>query len=420
MTDETNPIDEGEGSEAPLTTDEGFPEDEAKPRAPKQERRPPWARWGIAAGVSTLAVVGLFAWLRGGDAETELPVTKADVPHVEGKAIVFSKSFRDRAGIETEAVRLSPLVPRLKVVGTVGFDPAHVAAVGTRIPGLVRSLAKVEGENVKKGDVLAEIESAELGTAQAGVAVAHAHRKAASINEKRERELAERGLSTAREHEVATATHEEQRALLEAARQRVLAMSGSPGGAFGVYMLRAPLAGTVVERHIFAGQSVDAHLVAFRVANLDHLWVELAVFESNLEAIRKDDPVEIRRVGAPADPIPGRVAYVGEVVDPGTRTAEIRVAVSNTEHKLRPGQSVTAIIQASGPSRTMLTVPMTAVTYIDGRPTVFLAESPDRVVPTAIELGPDDGTNQGVLAGLSAGQLVVSRGVFALKSELYR
>ncbi|MDI1443548.1 efflux RND transporter periplasmic adaptor subunit [Polyangium sp. 6x1] len=416
MTDETNPIDEGPSG--PRTTDEGLAEEETPPRAPPREPRPRWARWGVAAGLSALTAAGLFVLLRGGGAETDVPVTKADVPHVEGKAIVFSKSFRDRAGVETEPVRLAPLVPRLKVVGTVDFDPAHVAAVGTRIPGLVRSLAKVEGDRVKTGDVLAEIESAELGEAQAGVAVASAHRKAASINEKRERELAERGLSTAREHEVATATHEEQRALFEAARQRVVAMSGAPGSAFGVYMLRAPLEGTVVERHIFAGQSVDAHLVAFRVANLDHLWVDLSVFESSLDAIHKDDPVEITRVGG--EPIPGRIAHVGEVVDPVTRTAEVRIAVSNKERKLRPGQSVTAIIQASGPSRTMLTVPMTAVTYIDGRPTVFLAESADRVVPTTIELGPNDGTNQGVTSGLSEGQLVVSRGVFALKSELYR
>ncbi|MDI1436496.1 efflux RND transporter periplasmic adaptor subunit [Polyangium sorediatum] len=418
MTNETKPNDED--AETPLSADEGLPErDTQPPRASTEPPRPRWARWGIAAGLSALAAAGMLVWLRGGDGEADVPVTKADVPHVEGKAIVFSKAFGERAGIETEPVRLSPLVPRIKVVGTVDFDPAHVAAVGTRIPGLVRSLVKVEGESVKKGDVLAEIESAELGTAQASVAVAHAHRKAASINEKRERELAERGLSTAREHEVATATHEEQRAVLEAARQRVHAMSGSPGSPFGVYMLRAPLEGTVVERHIFAGQSVDAHLVAFRVANLDHLWVDLSVFESNVDAIHKDDPVEISRVVG-GEPIPGRVAHVGDVVDPVTRTAEVRVAVSNQERKLRPGQSVTAIIQATGPSRTMLTVPITAVTYIDGRPTVFLAESPDRVVPTTIELGPNDGTHQGVTAGLSEGQLVVSRGVFALKSELYR
>ncbi|UQA58798.1 efflux RND transporter periplasmic adaptor subunit [Polyangium aurulentum] len=418
MTDASIKLEDGSdstpGEEEILALEEG--------RAPgaEQARRPRWTRWAIGAGAAAVAIVVTGLALRGrGDAE-DVPVIKADVPHVVGKAIVFSRAFGERAGLKLEPVRSAPLVPRLRVVGTVDFDPAHVAAVGTRIPGLVRSLHKLEGERVKKGDALAEIESAELGEAQASVAVASAHRKAAALNEKRERELAERGLTTAREHEVATATHEEQRVMLGAARQRVAAMSGSPAGPFGVYMLRAPLDGTVVERHIFAGQSVDAHVVAFRVADLDHLWVDLAVFESNLDAIRKGDPVELTRAGAEAEPIPGRVAHVGEVVDPATRTAHVRVAVSNEKRLLRPGQSVTAIIGATGPARTMLTVPMTAVTYIDGQPTVFLAEGPDRVVPTPIELGPSDGTSQGVVSGLSEGQLIVSQGVFALKSELYR
>ena len=68
-------------------------------------------------------------------------------------------------------------------------------------------------------------------------------------------------------------------------------MTGGTSASLGTVLLRSPLEGTVVERHVHAGQSVDSHLVAFRVANLDHLWVDLQVFESNLEAIRKGDPV---------------------------------------------------------------------------------------------------------------------------------
>lgn len=315
---------------------------------------------------------------------------------------------------------MTPLVPQLRVVGTVDFDPAHVAAVGARIPGLVRRLAKVEGDRVAKGELLAEVDSADLGEAQANLAVANAHQTAADANERRERDLASRGLTTAREFEVATATRDAQRALLDAARQRVAAMTGGTSAPLGTVLLRSPLEGTVVERQVHAGQSIDAHHVAFRVANLDHLWVGLAVFESTLEAIRKGDPVELTRVGAPDDPLTGHVAYVGEVVDPTSRTAEVRVAVDNRARKLRPGQSITATIRASGPSATMLAVPVTAVTFIDGKPTVFRVDGENRVVAVGVELGPDDGKLQGVVSGLAEGQSVVSQGVFALKSELYR
>lgn len=380
---------------------------------PKRSR---W-KWGLTA---MSIVLGAFLLVR--FASTPVAEVKAtpDVPHIDGKAVVFSPAFAERAGIEIEAVHAQRLVPRIRVVGTVDFDPNHVAAVGTRIQGLVRKLHKFEGDVVKKDDILAEIESAELGEAQAAVRVADAHRQAAEVNEKREIELSSRGLTTAREREVATATHREQKALLNAAVQRVKALSGASTSPFGVYLLRAPLEGTVVDRHVFAGQTVEGHLIAYRVANLDYLWVDLDVFESNLDAIRKDDPVELRRVGQEDDPIMGRIAHVGEVVDSISRTAKLRVAVANEERRLRPGQSVTAMIRASGPARRMLAVPQTAITYIDGNAMVFLVEGENRVVPTPVVLGPSDDKLQGIQSGLTEGQRVVSKGVFALKSELYR
>jgi cobalt-zinc-cadmium efflux system membrane fusion protein len=376
----------------------------------------------VIAAVLGLVVLagGALVMRRAPSSEEAAPTVKPDVPVVEGKHIVFSPAFRDRAGLVFASVENAPLVPRLRVVGTVDFDPAHVAAVGTRIPGLVRKLSRVEGERVKKDEVLAEIESADLGEAQANLAVADAQRAAAETNERRERELAKRGLTTSRELEVAVASNQAQRALLDAARQKVVAMTGGTGAALGSVLLRSPLEGTIVERAVHAGQFVDAHLVAFRVANLDHLWVDLAVFESNLESIRKGDPVDLLRAGAPDDPLVGHVAYVGEVIDPVNRTAAVRIAVDNEHRKLRPGQSVTATIRASGPSRTMLAVPLTAITYIDGKPTVFRSEGADRVTPVRVELGPEDGKLQGVSDGLAAGDSVVTQGVFALKSELYR
>lgn len=374
-------------------------------------------KWPMAIALVVIAAVAVVSWRSPARPEAKVA---PDVPQIDGKMVVFSEAFAKRAEMEFETVHSQTLAPRIRLVGTVDFDPNYVAAVGTRIQGLVRKLHKFEGDIVKKDDVLAEIESAELGEAQAAVNVADAHRQAAAVNEKRETDLAARGLTTAREKEVATATHREQRALLTAAVQRVKALSGASTSPFGVYLLRAPLDGTVVDRHVFAGQTVEGNLIAYRVANLDHLWVDLDVFESNLDAIRKGDPVELLRVGHENDPIMGKIAHVGEVVDPASRTAKLRVAVANQERRLRPGQSVTAMIRASGPATNMLAVPQTAITYIDGDPIVFLAEGENRVVPTPVVLGPSDGKLQGIRSGLTEGKRVVSKGVFALKSELYR
>lgn len=379
-------------------------------------------RW-VAGSVASLlvAATAIGVALRWGhEAAPADTAIRPDIPRAEGSTILFSKSFRERAGIRTVEARKAPLTPMIQVVGAVTFDPEHVAAVGARIRGFVRKLSRIEGDTVKVGDVLAEIESAELGEAQASVGMVHAQKKAAELNSAREHDLVARRLSTLREAEVAQASLDEYRAMLGAAQQKVTALGGSATSPFGVYILRAPLGGTVVERHVTAGQSVEGNLIAFRVADLDHLWVELAVFERNLDAIRKGDVVELRPPAVASAAIAGVVAYVGDEIDQTTRSAPVRIKVDNKRRLLRPGQSVTAKILTSGPARESLLVPTSAITFVDGKPTVFVSTGEDRVVPTAVELGATNGEAQELLGGIAEGTVVVSEGVFALKSELFR
>lgn len=374
----------------------------------------------VVASLGPLAVIGALALGCDRAPEGVAPEATSDVPRADGGALVYGEAFAKRAGLSVALVEARHLSPALRVAGVVTFDPEHLAAVGTRNRGLVRALGRVEGDPVKKGDVLGEIESAELGEAQASVSVARAQRLAAEQHAKREGELAKKHLTTAREAEVASAELTERRALLGAAEQRALALGGEDGR-FGVHVLRSPIDGTLVERHVMVGQSVSGGELAFRVANLDHLWVELDVFERNAPLVRVGDPVEISRVGSP-DEVRGAVAHVGEVVDPKTRAVRVRVEVDNTRRVLRPGQSVTAVVRprpsASTPAPPV--VPEKALTYVDGEATVFVEESAGRVRARVVVLGASDGVAREVRSGLAPGERVVVDGVFALKSELYR
>lgn len=384
------------------------------------------SRWHwVAVGVLAVFVPvgGLALVTRQAKSST---AAKADTPTTDGRAIVLTRDFKERLGLKTAPVNRVSLTPVIRVAGTVDFDPRHVAAVGTRLTGLVRSVARFEGDAVKKGELLGTIDSPELGSAQASVLEYRAQQRAAELNSKREEDLLSRGLTTARETESAAATREEFRSKLNAAEQRVSALGGAlpsnkSGRVGGVHELRSPLDGTVVERHVNAGQSVEGQLTAFRIANLDHLWIELAVFERNLGSIHKGDPVQVSPLTKQSEAIAGLIAHVGEQVDPATRTAVVRVEVDNRSRKLRPGQAVTARIHATNAGDgSACVVPQSAITYIDGSPTVFVAETDLRLVVTPVELGETDGHDREILSGVSPGQLVVVEGVFALKSELFR
>lgn len=390
--------------------------------APKRQKR---ARWVVGALLIVAGgVVGMK--LRSPGNSPASPVTQPDIPKVEGRTVTISEKLRARIGIETVLARTAPLTPIVHAVGTATFDPAYVGAVGVRLRGVVHNVLRFEGDVVKKGELLGDVVSSELGSAQASVLMYEAQLHSAELNARRESDLGARGLTTTREVEEAAAAVEEYRSKLLAAEQQISALGGTAVKnrtvrAIGVHQLKSPIDGTLVERFVAPGQSVEGDLTAFRVADLTHLWVELAVYERNLSSIRIGDRVEFNPLSEQDQVVTGEVAHIGEMVDPSTRAGEVRVEIENVERKLRPGQAVSAKIHATG-GRLMdvLQVPSSAVTYIDGKAMVFIAESSVRFVATPVAVGESDGTSLRMLSGVKAGQHVVEKGVFGLKSELFR
>lgn len=372
----------------------------------------------VALGSAAVLVALAVVLIRSRRAQAPIEASTRDVPRLDGTSVVFSRAFKERAGLDFSKVESVPFKPTVRVVGTVAFNPSYVAAIGTRLRGTVRRTFKYEGDVVTAGEALAEVESVDLAEAQSSVIQAEASLRTAEVQAKREKELLEKSLTTAREAEIAATEFSNQSAGYKAAQQRVRAFGG--GGAFGSFVMRSPIAGHVIERSVAPGQSVDGSIVGYRVADLEHLWIELSVFERDLRFVHLDDDVEVSPLAEPDVKIVGKVAHVGEIIDPTTRSTDVRVRIDHPKYHLRQGQSVHAKITTSTASRNALLVPHSAVVHVDGRPTVFVAESETRVKPVTVKLGGSDGANHEIVDGIVAGQLVATAGVFALKSELFR
>jgi cobalt-zinc-cadmium efflux system membrane fusion protein len=378
-------------------------------------------RIGLALAALVAATALILYWSRAHKADgAEAKPPARDVPYLDGKWIRYSADYASRSQIEFAPAQKSSLAPVVSVTGTVTFDPERMAAVGARIAGRVRSISKLEGDEVKAGDILAEIESAELGQAQAALISARAHAEAATANEKREKELAEAHISSNREAELAEANAVSARAELLAAEQKVRALGGAPDRTAGILRLASPIAGKVIERNVSRGQSVEATHTAFRVADLSKVWIQLAVFERQVAAIHQGDQVDLFPQSDTERKVKGNVSYVGDVIDLETRTAPIRVVVDHPEVPLRPGQSLLAKIHTSAPVAASLVVPRGAVIGVDGKQTLFIAHDALSVEPRTVQLGGQDGDRVEILAGLEEGEKVAISGVFALKSEIFR
>ena len=371
--------------------------------------------------IGIVATAGVAFWLFSGNKQSQTAETADnDAPVLDGQYIRFSDAFAKRAGITTEAVTVMKLSPVITVTGTMTYDPRRFAAIGARITGRVKKLHKVVGDKVKMKEVVAELESAELGRAEAAVLSARAKESAAEADFKRERRLADAKISPERDAEAAAATYSAARADRIAAERTVEALGGDLDAEIGIMTLRAPIDGRVVALKASRGKTLDTSDTIYEIADLSVLWVHLSVFERDVQAIRVGDKVELAPQSGSGEPITGTVEHVGDIIDPDTRAAEVRVVVQNEPQTLRPGQSVLARINTTGPAADALSVPKVAVTRVDGKPTVFVVHDKNTVEPRQVQVGPEDTQRVAIVSGLKEGDKIVMDGMFSLKSEIYR
>ena len=366
---------------------------------------------------------------KSGDAKPGPEAAKAPAASATPTSVSLREEAAARNPVATEPVRKTRLASDVEIVGSVTFHPNHHAVVGPLLPGRIVRLRVNPGDTVKAGQVLAEIESAEVGAAEAEYIAAAARANAAEVNAKRERDLAQQRISSARDREVAEAEATATRAQRQAAEERLRAMGlgraemealqrGQASG--GRLPLRAPIAGTVVTRSVTLGQAVERATDAFEIIELSVLWVNLDLYEKDLARVQPGQQVQVRAESFP-EALDAHVEYIHPVIDPPTRTAAVRLEVDNSAGKLRPGQFVTARILGDPKlaSAEALAVPRKSVLTLDGRPVVFV-RTDGGFERRTVELGPSGGELIAVRQGLVEGEVVATDGAFLLKSELQR
>jgi cobalt-zinc-cadmium efflux system membrane fusion protein len=336
--------------------------------------------------------------------------------------------------VSTVPAKMVRLAGDIQVVGTVSYDQDHLALVGPLVAGRVTRLSVGVGDRVRRGQVLAEIESAEVGQARADLIAAKARAAAAQLNLRRETDLADRRISSAREKEVAEAQWITESAATRAATERLRALGLSPqdisasesGDQGGRLPMRAPIDGVVLARTVTLGQAVERATDAFKIADTRHVWVDLDLYEKDLPRVHVGGQVEIRADAYPSEVFKGRVAYVVPVVEEATRTAKVRVELPNDNGKLSFGQLVTARLvgDPSTVATAVLAVPRAAIQRVDGRPVVFVKDgnpgSSGRFERRVVELGVSTGDQVEIRRGVKEGEVLASDGAFLLKSELLR
>ena len=331
--------------------------------------------------------------------------------------VVLDSTGLAAAGIDLVAVGTVSM-SRLPVTGRITFDQNRVSHIGPRTEGRVTALHVDLGSRVRTGQVLATLESPEVGATRADLHEAESLVRIARENYERERRLEAQGIASRRELLEAEAELRREEASLLRAAERLQAL-GAGNGTGGQFAIAAPFGGDVVEKHATLGEVVNPSDQLFTVADLSRLWLELDIYERDLARIGSGQDVEVTTAAYPNRVFTGRIVYVGEIVDPNSRTVPARVELTNPDGALRPGMFATATISLGQGGAPAMVVPVAAIQEIEGRQVVFVpGDEPGEFRAVPVQVGSSSADGVIIVSGLQTGDSVVTSGAFLLRSEL--
>lgn len=356
------------------------------------------------------------------------PELAATLAPGQGLRIRFaSATSASLAGIGSTTLGSDSSSDGLTAIGELGYNMDRMARITSPVDGVIRAVQSDVGATVAAGKALVSIASPHVAELRGELTRAQAEEVVAAQNVEREEKLFEQKAVSAQELADARARHQSARAATRSARQslRDLGLTESDMAAFmsddadeSGLALRAPFAGTVVERNATLGDVVKTGDVLFQVADLDVMWLTLAVTEADAAHMRVGNRVDVRVESLRRD-FAGRVTWISSNLDEATRMARVRAEIPNRDHALRAGIFITARISTAD-NRSSLTIDRDSVYRIDGRTFVFVQLADDLYELRCVEAQNASADRVVLLAGLSAGEAVVTKQSYLVKSEFQK
>ncbi|MFO7808460.1 efflux RND transporter periplasmic adaptor subunit [Guyparkeria sp.] len=285
------------------------------------------------------------------------------------------------------------LAGEIRTVGTVGYDEDRLAHVHPRAEGWVETLKVASiGASVKQGDVLLEVYSPDIVSAQQDYLVA-----------------LRRGMDD---------LIESSRARLELLNvpEATIDRIRQQGKVTRTIPLLAPQDGYVAEIDLREGMYIRPDMELYTIARRDQVWVNVDVLERRMQSVGEGQTARMQVDGIPGHEFEGTVDFVYPELDPQSRTLRVRLVFDNEEGLLRPNQFAEVTLSpANAPE--VLAVPSTAIIPAPGGARVVVRTGEGRFRPMVVETGVEAGGYTEIVSGLEAGDQVVASGQFLIDSE---
>jgi membrane fusion protein, heavy metal efflux system len=355
---------------------------------------------------------------------------KAEEKPTEKKLLTMSVKAQAHVGLRTTSAAFQDMKEYLQVVGTVQPIDTRIGHVRPLAKGKVLDIAVRVGDRVKEGQRLATYDNIEAGELLAEYDGARTELQRLKLQQAstakiadRNRRLSELGAVPQKQTELADV---EAQSAAESVKVQESVVTGllSRLRRFGVEqanathpstVIRAPFAGVVIKAQVAPGDVFDTDRELFSIADLSRVWVQAEVYEKDLGRIQPGQSAFVTVDTYPGERFKGQVTYIGDILDPQTRTARVRCEVPNPEIRLKLDMFASIALPTHF-SRRGLVVPVSAIQELDGKDVVFVRKSDTSFETRTVTKGKIVNEVVEIEAGIREGEQIVSQGAFHLKS----
>ena len=348
--------------------------------------------------------------------QAEAPAQKA----TEGVAgqVLARGAWRDF--VKTQVIAPVVLEHGLSTTGRVVFDEEQTQRVASPFDGRVAEIMTRPGDRVKPGAPLIAITSSTVADMLGEHKRIKQDMTLAQKALARVRTLAADGAISAKEVAQAEADFEKAQAETDRSAQqlRAFGIEGVRRGSEARAELRARVSGTVVERNVLAGQEVraDGAQPLLTITNLDTVWVMADVYEQDLGQIARGAKIAVTVPAYPGETFAGKLDYIGDVVDPQSRTVKVRCIVPNPSGRLKPEMFAKVDMEQVGHDR-VIVVPSKALLN-DGEKVAVVLSRDNAFVRRQVEVGSEIRGQRRILSGLQEGDVIVTDGAIFVQNEI--
>ncbi|WDO13187.1 efflux RND transporter periplasmic adaptor subunit [Flavobacterium sp. WW92] len=304
-----------------------------------------------------------------GEATAEVkPKEQAPVKEVELNEAQYKAS-----GIELGTFAMKNLSEVVNANGYTKLPPQNQADVSVHITGIVKSINVIEGQSVKKGQVLATIESPEFAKLQEAYLTSKSNLEFLTLEYERQKTLSEENVNSKKVFQKTKAEFEMEKARLSSLRQQlaVLNLSGSNSPS-SVMPILAPISGYITEINIKIGSNAEVGKPLLSIVDNSQLHVDLLVYEKDLQKVKPGQNIRFVLTNQDNTEISGKVFNVGKAFENETKSVAVHADIANKSQTLIPGMYVNALIDVG--AKDVQALPVEAVIKAEGREFIFILE----------------------------------------------